>query len=662
MRLELVVTLVALLVFAGFRVRQHPWELDAPAEVEAAAPAPTFAGGADVLVVLPASVSATTLETMPLDAAWLNTIEQEVGRVGTVRATDLNRSAMDVADWLIVPREAASEVDPTQVQFVANWIEDGGVALLEQPEGPWQSITGHSFTGARRRDTRRITSFGGAQSRGALRDDLLEMPLRTSVVTYNPPTLSRGRDYEVVLEIDGEPGIVTRHLGRGLAVIVLFDMSRAVGLMQQGLPGDNLEVALPDGLATVDGLVPSGALVVDPSMHTTSVPFADLLERNVLYLLDAHTPMGRLWLWPGERRGALVATHSEAGFGQRVEFMTSWEHSEDVASTVYAVPGSVTPEGLARLSRTGVDIQLQWVPSQLPGPPSRSFGIRQFRPVVRATNFVEQRQWLAEDLVPGPPPSVSRAVGSLWSVDWLAGFAFRDGAGIALDTTFGPASPGVNGGIEEHGYLFGTGYPFRPIDAIGSRFAVQMLPTTINDAARGYSTAVLRELIVEASDRYHTAVVGDWRPDTMALQPSFDAIEGWRGAFALARSQELWLASAGELAEFTSRRLASTVSSTFSREERRLSIEANLIAPTTVAEGAVAAVPSLAFPARFEGRPVERIIVDGAPYDETSLPSSGDRYLHILAPGAGEHRVQIYYTGPGEIAPDAPGVPPVTTP
>jgi hypothetical protein len=177
---------------------------------------------------------------------------------------------------------------------------------------------------------------------------------------------------------------------------------------------------------------------------------------------------------------------------------------------------------------------------------------------------------------------------------------------------------------------------------------------SIDASASGYTLGRVRQLIVDSSESYHTTLASNWRPDMMTQRPSFDAIEGWQRAFGLAESQELWVTTYAAYADFLARRRESMVDSTFSREERRLTIEVRLVGPTGASraeddeEAAELAqlTPGIAFPARFEGRPVERLIVDNVSTSPAVLGLTGDRVLHLLEMPPGEHRVQVIYGSP----------------
>lgn len=649
---EVILSLALLLIGLGWLIGEKPFTLDAQSDDAVLASPPEGEPGADVLVVLPTVPEAQSFEQLSTDQAWLTTVERELGTVRVVESSQLTRSVMDPCAWVIIPRSAASMLDPTQTQFVRNWVQDGGTVILEQPEGPWRGLIGQPLSRARARETRRITSFDGALTRGEVRADILEMPLQTTLIPYNPPQLARGRDYQVLMEVDGQPGIVTLHIGRGRLLLLLFDFGRVAVRTMQGVPEPDFSVVpqLEPGAAHPS----TSDLIADESLRTSHIPFVDLLERNILYLADTHRPVGRLWHYPATRRGAVLVGHGEAGYGAAAAYMTNWEHSEERRSTLFAVAQSLSPEALARMGRLSIDVGLHWAPSDHPVVPYGSWGVRGFRPVRRPMSMLAQLDGLNHDLIPYGPLMVSRSVDGVWSDGYFDAFRTLEAGGLLLDASYGPPPARLSGETEYFGYVFGTGLPFRPLDRSGDRFTIQEMPVSIDASSSGYSLSRVRQLIVDSSESYHTTLATNWRPDMMADRPSFDAIEGWQRAFVLAESQELWVSTYTEYADFLARRNASHVESTFSREERRLTIELRLVGPTGASrpedeeDAAVLAqdTPGVAFPTRFEGRPVERLIVDNVSTPLSVLSLTGDRVLHILEMPPGEHRVQVIYGSP----------------
>lgn len=640
--LEVLLTLVALLVAGGWYIHKHPLTLTIKATATADAPAPRGVRGADVTVILARSDAARSWDRLNCDQAWLNAIEQEVGEYEVIDADAFVPTLLQGTAWTVVPRETARRLSAEQIAGLNTWVNQGGVLILEQPEGPWAELIGTRLDSSRQRASRRITSFDAAISRGVARERILTMPLHTTVMPYQPQRFSRGRDYQVLMEIDGTPGIVAITRGEGRVLLVLFDFGRASVAMQQGLPSPDLTLPRPDGLQTPTGLTVSSVAAINTDPRESLVPWFDLLERNVLYLADQHRPVPRMWLFPGRFRGALFASHSEAAVGDVARFMAEWEHANDAVSTTFVTATSVSPEVLASIRRRKSDIQLQWVPARAPIVPMRRWGLRGLRPVQRPMTLDEQRDELNDRLKPYDGVRASRSLDGVWPTNYFEAYHQLEALGLGLDSSLGPAPAFLAPESRDAGYIFGTGLPFRPIDARGVRFSVQELPYVLTDGNPGYKASRVRQLIVESSDAFHTAITVDWRVDTMGRHPSFDALEGWRSAFELAQSQGLWVGKFGDYAEFLGYREDAALRSSF--VDHRMLIQVKIPEVRRDDEGRfVDLVPSISFPARFRSRPVEYVWVNGEPINVYELFLSGDRALHVLPLPPGEHRVEVYY-------------------
>lgn len=641
LRVEAITCAVLLLVLLGLHVRDNPWIRPPLPDAQSAArteqPTPS-----DALVVLPTVPTANSLEQWALDAAWLNALDTELGSARSIDAAILDRQQLTDVAWLVIPRRAAAQLGADQIDALSPWVEDGGVLILEQPEGPWNALIGLNPSGAGLRPTRRLTAFDSPTTRGDLREDILQIPLRTTLAPYAPPQLARGRDYRVVMEADGLPALVSIPHGRGVVLLVLLDLGRAATLMRQGTADNSFLVS-----ATAQALVPlwtaSRHSVADEALLTNPIPFADLLDRNLLYLADAHRPVGRIWGYPGTHRGALIATHSEAGTGERTEYLVDWEHHRGERSSLFIRTASLDASTLARMGRKGADLHLEFVPPMHPQAPMTRWELGRFSPVRRPMNLRSQRDILADDMHPYGPPRALRITEGLRPVAYFDLWRLAHGAGFALDSSLGP-SPQAD--EQAWGYLFGTGRPYRPIDRNGHRFQLFSMPYQATDISSGYTLGRLRRLVVDSAEKYHTTVVIDWRADTMARRPAWDVLEGWRNIFDLARSQELWVVTLSEYLDFLFHRLQSDVRSTFQPEDRLLVVRARIVGPERFDGDVSQATPSIAFPARHDGRPVEHVTLNGMDVPASDLALSGDRVLHILAVPPGDHEVRVVWASP----------------
>lgn len=640
--IELILTLLALFLGAGWYIHQNPITLSIATTEVANAPAPRGVSGADVAIILTRGDESRSWDRLNCDQAWINTVEQEVGEYAVIDAATLTTASLTGSAWAIVPRESARTLSTDAIATLSAWVTQGGVLILEQPEGPWAELIGTRLDSARQRATRRITSFDAAISRGMARERILTMPLHTMVMPYQPQRLVRGRDYQVLMEIDGNPAIISIQRGEGRILVVLFDFGRASVAMQQGLPNPDLSLPRPEGIETPPLLTVSSVSATNTDERDRMVPWFDLLERNLLYLADQYRPVARFWLFPGRYRGALLATHSESSMGDVTRFMPEWEHANDAFSTTFTTATSMSPETLASIRRRRSDIQLQWVPERAPVVPMRTWGIRNFRPLQRPMTIDEQREELNDRLLPYEGIQVTRSLDGVWPTNYFEAWRQLEALGVVLDSSLGPAPTFLVPESQDAGYIFGTGLPFRPLDAKGVRFSVQELPFALSDGNPGYRATRVRQLLVESSDAFHTAVVVDWRADTMSRHPSFDALEGWRSSFEIARSQGLWIARMSDYARFLAYRNDAAIRSSF--DDNRLQIQVHIPEVDRNDEGQyLDLIPSVSFPSRYRSRPVEYVWIDGEPVNVYDLFLSGDRAMHVVPLTPGEHRVEVYY-------------------
>lgn len=646
-RLEVILTLAGLLAASLWVSRDAELQRPAPLDVTERAPAPRESTEGDVLVLLPVVPSTQSVEHLSTDQIWLNAVEREVGRARSVEASAFSQGHLHGVAWVIVPRRASAQLEPAQIQTLHTWLSAGGILLLEQPEGPWRALLGTLPVSSARRPTRHVTSFDGSVSRGPVRDDLLEMPVRTSIIPWSPEDSVRGRDYDVLMEVDGLPALVSMRRDEGMLYMLLIDVSRAIANLTQGLHGADFLLDLPmDAEGLPIGPPRAHQLVAEPLRRAVMVPYVDLLVRNLLLLPDQHRPIARLWAYPGLSRGALLVTRSAWGHPELTLELAQEDHGRGWSTTYFLREDLFSPERLHRLARRGQSIELggSWPDGQgiHPGP-SRTQDLAGRALTRRPASLGEQTDALNQRLHPYPPVLAHRNVDGLWTHDVMDTWSRLQATGFLLDLTLGGDAGLFEGSRELFGYTHGTGHAWRPIDRSGHRFRLYALPVHSVDRSAAYTWPRLRRLLLESSERYHTTVVTDWRVDTLVEAPAWDAIEGWQQVRALATTQDLWVTTVGEYSTFLFRRLASGVSSTWDPEERKLSIHAQLRVSERAQHAEDIRTPALSFPARFEGRPVDRLEVNGVPEDLSVLALTGDRALHLLETTPGEHRIDVWW-------------------
>ena len=109
----------------------------------------------------------------------------------------------------------------------------------------------------------------------------------------------------------------------------------------------------------------------------------------------------------------------------------------------------------------------------------------------------------------------------LWDGHWARTFAQLAAAGYELDSSYGPD-------FHCKGYLFGTAYPFHPLDGNGRPYALFELPYQHSELEAGASGAWLDSLAAASRAGDHAAIVSLFHPPFMAFAPSAEAYRLWR--------------------------------------------------------------------------------------------------------------------------------------
>jgi hypothetical protein len=600
---------------------------------------------------------ASSLDDWNLDATWLNALEREVGKARVLEAGRLTRSSVDPCAWLVVPRAAAAAMDSSQIQFIRGWTESGGVLIVELPVGPWAESFRFEVDDRESRKSARLTRFDTPAPKADARAELTRMPIRANVLSFRPAKLVEGRDFTVPVEFDNGPGVIMLPVGKGATLALLADFGRVMATMQQGTLDSGFRLPPVHG-SLGPGVSVTAAAVYAPELLAAETPFVDVLQHQLFLLADTVRPLPRAWLFPGVHRGGLMITHGQSGAAERSELFADVERQAKVRSTVFAMAGGQSPEAVARLARSGGEIQLEWAPDRSQGAPVRPLARTAWLPARRAMNLTEQLETLASDAAPYPAPTATRTPRGLWPADMLSGFGMLQRAGVAMDLSLGPTSAALSNNTPMCGYLFGTGYPFRAIDRTGFRFGVVSLPTTFTDSASGYSLERVKSLLRSSADGYHTLVVGDWNASTMAERPSFDALAGWREAIRLSDELDIWRTTPSEWMRFAARRARIEFHSTFSPEERRLTVEVSVprddagsaSARLPATAGAIE-LPALSIPSRFRGGGIREIIRNGVLVDVAELSQSGDLSLTLLPFEEGASRIVVSYLSMEPAAP-----------
>ena len=592
----------------------------------------------DVLLLLPDTPSghATAFADLDCSYGWFNALWQEYGSFASALNHNLSPEILAGRSVVIVPRRVAEAMPPTGVSALESFVRAGGELILEAPRKAWAKLVPVG-AGTKTRQAGRITSTEGLDVHGPMREHLPDVPL-VQATFFSSPRREMAPAGPVLFEVDGLPGMSHYPLGEGKVFVVHFDAGCVFTSLQQGLPRHGMSFAQKPGPSPTS--LPTSARTADESMLHTRVPYADLLERALLWPLSQRRPLPRLWYFPGQYAGALLLAHPAPENIRGALGFADWSRRKEGVSTIFGAVDRLTPTHLALAKETRAELGLLWVQGHTRPPVLKTLGAGALRPF--AQELALKDQLFALDAMresETPLAWLSHTERSLWHEDWDQTFQQLAHARVRMDTSFGPSTR------EQAGYLFGTGFPFYPLDAKGLPLPLLEQPFLFHE---GSLTRSELERALENSESYfHQNIAISIPAHAMLTQPSAGTLLALRDTHDLARAHNHWIATHREMLEFLYARRNSIMTSQWSPLTRRLTVAVNLLgSPSLTDPGGVC--PGLALPARYEDQEIDRVMLDGKDLPLKKLTLSGTGKERILALTPGRHTLSVYYAPPPE--------------
>lgn len=586
----------------------------------------------DILLLLPDTPAAEAEKFTELDCSygWFNALWQHFGSFATALNRNLSPEMLAGRSAVIVPRRVAAAMPSTGISALAGFARSGGQVIVEHPAEGWELLTGVSTSG-KVREARTITSATGLGVHGPMRRHLPNTPLTGKLLPT--PSLETYPTGPTLLEVDGQPGFTVNKLGEGHVYAFLFDFGCTVTSIQQGLPDEGMRFGRKPGTYPL----PVDERVAHKRMLTSHVPYADLLERALFHRLSETRPMPRLWMFPGQQAGAVMLSHPTDTNVRAAVGYADWARQNDASSTVFVAPDIISPTEAALLRETGAELGLLWVTGDTREPVTEPVGVGAIKPIVRELTLSQQRQQLSMALPGEEGVSFGRVEASLWTNDWDTTFRQLRAAGLQADNSFGPTD------AEHYGYLFGTGYPYYPIDDRGLPLPILEYPFVLQ--GKNANVERLERLLGNSEAYFHQSLVLSLPSNAMRTEPSPGILLTFRNAFDLADQFDHWLTTIGDFHDFLSARRQSVLTSQWSPANRRLTISVNLLA-ARVAGSEGGAIPGVAFPRTWDGQEIERVVVDGEETSLRKLVTTGSSFERILKMGPGRHTISVFYAKP----------------
>ena len=517
---DIILILILALIALGILITRHPFHLTTE-DALAQAMMPPQLGRGETLLILPAETHvAQEFEDLDFSFAWYNYLSQEIGPFSIALTDDLSDAAFDAIRLIVVPRRSAALMNAAQIGMIETAVSKGASLLIEMPDPAWSNLTAVKQKPQTGNAIRHFTDAPNSPLPADLKDALLNFPLDTQVLrleTLDNVTLGHS---DLLLELDG--AIAHYHLthGAGHVFVLSFDLGRALTARIQGRPDEDFKIAVEEDKRPL----PS-SLILNEKLGTNTIPYADILKRHVLQSIWRIAPQAVLWPFPNAEKTALIVTHDVHQTGDQALYIVSDEQTRGLPSTLFVSTENTTTSWLTQTAAQGFDIGVLMV-----RPPVaqtwRHAGPSFFSPVWIERNMDDQKRQISSRTRRNM--TACKMYGANWNPDYTTTFRKLTAAKCQIDLSYMPD----NG---QYGYLFGSGFPFLPMDRGGLPFPVYEFPTLWSDANETPdSPDVTAQLLKDSVERYHQPVVLHFSADALRDPPHNQSLEAWTKATELA--------------------------------------------------------------------------------------------------------------------------------
>lgn len=368
------------------------------------------------------------------DLEWENLLTQAYGGCDVASAAAVDSLLLDGRALVVLPRRTAAHIAPDRFARLEAAVARGLDLLVEAPDSSLCQRFGLELAAVERRDQ---LPWPRPVVRGTEPVPVLHpgaIGLSWTRFRYAPPPLSRQERPSVHLSLDGRPlGWVSRH-GEGSWIVLAMDLAELSTRLRQGAPGPDLRLVARDGT----GGPVTADLVAGEALAGTDDAWLDAWIEGVFGGAWTDAPLPRLAPAPYDADGWLLVSSHDLEGGPGVVRLVA-DPAEEAA---------------------GDGLLVRWPPAGSAGA-ERRIGLGPVRPFVRPAGLDERVRGFSGRT--GVDPALVRLDGGAWSPDPDAAFAAIAGAGLGVDSSFGPA-------VGHSGWPFGSGTPFRPLALDGRVF------------------------------------------------------------------------------------------------------------------------------------------------------------------------------------------------
>ena len=584
---------------------------------------PQQLGQSDILLILPENnENAPAYSQLDFSFAWYNLLSQYAGPFTIALTGDIKEAADLQYRLIVIPQRSAESMTDAQIQIVSQAVQLGTTLIIEMPSPEWAPLTSIKSRSKESSSIKHFTDAPNSPLTGNWRDQLLNVPLDTQVMRLDALDSDVLAPDELLLELDGAMAHYRKAVGAGYVFVLAFNAGQALTSLQQGRPADNFD--LPG-----ENEPPRPAdLVMNERLRANPIPYADLLKMHVIASVMQTSPMPLLWPYPDGYRSALLLSHETGAMDDRVFRMAEHEKDLDARTTWLVTASLISKESLETWKNNQFDMGVSFMRPPV-GRVYKKYGPSFFQPVAVEASLSMQRKTVAGRL--GGTLSTCKYAASQWTRDYTLAFRRLAAAQCQIDLSYAPVDP------KQYGYLFGSGFPFLPVERNGMPMPTYEFPVVINDEAGLESIPhdAALQLLRESDSVYHEPVVAHFNADTMRLHPSYQSPATWQSLLNYASTNHIWMTSVKAFMYHYTLRKQAHMHYAFHVQTRVLDVKTSL--PQADFNYTVA------LPRRTAYGALHAVWLDKMALDLTALKSTGDGLLLLLPVSSGDHLVQVQY-------------------
>ncbi len=620
-KFDLILLLILFVIGIAALLHHFPFTISTQDETGKAMMPQQLGQSATLLILPDGTENAQTFSNMNFAIAWYNLLSQYVGTFSIALTHDIQSAAALQAQLIVIPQKTAESFNDAQIQLVSQAVQKGASLVIEMPTPEWAPLTAIKRRGKINSAIKHLTDAPNSPLAGQWRDHLLNTPLDTQIIRLDALDSETLPPDALLLELDGAIAHYRRNVGSGFVFVLAFNLGQALTSLQQGRPSENFDIETEENPLSSD-------FVLNDKLRQNTIPYADLLKSHVITSILYAAPMPLIWPFPDAARSALILSHETGALDDRAFEAAKYEDSLNIESTWLTTPGKISKKTLETWKSRQFDLGVSLI-----RPPAgriyEPYGPSFFQPVVVEQNIINQKNAVSKRL--NAPILSCKMTNSIWSHDYTLAFRKLAAAQCQIDLSYAPTQPG------QFGYLFGSAFPFLPIERNGLPLPTYEFPIVINDEV-GLETipphAALK-LLTEAETTFHEPLTAHFNADTMLNHPSYTSPETWLELIQFAKDSNIWITSARGFMHHYTIRKQTKLFYAFHPQTKVLDVKLDM--PTANF------YYTIALPRKTSSGTLHDLWLDKKSLDMTTVKMTGDSLLMLIPVSSGEHLLQAQY-------------------